>query len=286
MTAPPADPTPTPTRRPRRHRQLTAGVTVVVVVAAVSVLAPWLAPHDPLAVDEARRYLTPFAPGHLLGTDEHGRDLLSRLIWGGRATVLTTVLATSVAVAAGTVLGLVAAFAHRWISGAVMRIVDLLFAFPVIIVALSVAEVAGLGTTVVAVSIVFSAVPYVTRIVFAEALREQSKEYVQAARVLGAGTATVALREVMPNIGSTVLVYWSSLVGILVVFASSLSSLGIGVQPPTPDWGRMVAEGAKVLIVGLPHVAVIPGLAIALVGLAFNQVGDGLRDRLDPRRSR
>jgi peptide/nickel transport system permease protein len=266
-----------------RHRQLVTAVVVIALIVAVSVLAPWLAPHDPIAPDAAHRYLPPLSPGHLFGTDEQGRDILSRLIWGGRATIAPTAAATTVAVVLGGALGLVAGWSRSWWSAAVMRLVDILFAFPVIIVAFALAEVIGMGMWVVAAAVVFAAVPYVSRIVYAETRRQAQSEYIDAARSLGAPPWELLGRELLPNLAATIVVYWTSLVGILIVLASSLSAVGIGVQPPTPDWGRMVAEGAKVLLSGSPFVAVIPGLAILVVGLAFNWLGDGLRDVLDPR---
>ncbi|GAC70478.1 ABC transporter permease [Gordonia soli] len=265
------------------HHQLVAAVTVLALVIVVSVLAPLIAPHDPTVGDAASRYLEPGSAGHLLGTDEQGRDILSRLIWGGRATIAPTALATTVAVLIGSVVGLLAGWSRSWISSGVMRIVDILFAFPVVIVAFALAEVIGMGVWVVAAAVIFAATPYVTRIVYAETRRQRELEYVEAAVGLGGSSWTILRTEILPNVGATVIVYWTSLIGILIVLASSLSALGIGVQPPTPDWGRMVAEGAKVLISGSPYVAIAPGIAILVVGLAFNWLGDGLRDVLDPR---
>ncbi|WLP91648.1 ABC transporter permease [Gordonia sp. NB41Y] len=270
--------------RPRwtHQPQLVAGVVILFLVAVVSLLAPWVAPYDPIVADAANRYLPPGTGGHLLGTDEQGRDVLSRIIWGARATVGPTVAATTVAVVLGSVLGLLAGWSRSWWSALVMRIVDIMFAFPVVIVAFALAEAIGMGVWVVATAVVFAAAPYVARVVFAETRREREKEYVQAATTLGASTRGVILGELLPNVAAAIVVYWTSLIGILVVLASSLSAVGIGVQPPTPDWGRMVAEGAKVLISGSPVVALAPGIAILVVALAFNWVGDGLRDVLDP----
>ncbi|MFW0785678.1 ABC transporter permease [Gordonia sp. CPCC 206044] len=265
------------------HRQLVLAVTVLTLVIVVSALAPWLAPFDPTVGDPASRYLQPGSDGHLLGTDEQGRDILSRLIWGGRATIVPTAIATSVAVLIGSAIGLLAGWSRSWVSSGVMRIIDILFAFPVVIVAFALAEVIGMGVWVVASAVVFAAVPYVTRIVYAETRRQRELEYVEASIGLGASSWTILRSEILPNVGATIIVYWTSLIGILIVLASSLSALGIGVQPPTPDWGRMVAEGAKVLISGSPFVAIVPGVAILIVGLAFNWLGDGLRDVLDPR---
>ncbi len=280
------EPVPRPPR-PRspawtHHTQLVVSVIVLGTVFAISVLAPWISPHDPLAADPANRYLPPGA-GHLLGTDEQGRDVASRVIWGARASVGPTLLATTAAVVIGSVLGMLTGWSKSWWSGLVMRLVDIMFAFPVVIVGFAVAEVIGMGVWVVAFSIIFAATPYVTRIVFAETRLQRELDYVEAATALGASTWEVLGRELLPNLLATIVVYWTSLIGILVVLASSLSAVGIGVQPPTPDWGRMVSEGAKVLISGSPVVALAPGIAILIVGVAFNWLGDGLRDVLDPR---
>jgi peptide/nickel transport system permease protein len=241
-----------------------------------------LAPHDPNLGNGAQRLLAPGAAGHLLGTDDQGRDLLSRLLWGGRFALVISIAGVVIAMLIGTVLGLVAAFAGRRLSGLLMRVVDLLFAFPVILVALSLAAVVSAGPWVLIGTIVFSAVPYVTRIVFGAAKIERNKEYVEAARSLGASGPEILRTEVLPNIGSSILIYGTSLVGVNVVFTASLSALGLGIQPPNADWGRMISEGAKVLVSGSPAVATFPALAILLVALAFNWLGDGLRDVLEP----
>lgn len=273
-------------RRVGRNRRLKvqfiASCAIIVVIVLVSLLAPLLAPYSPITENFTARYLPPLSAGHLLGTDAEGRDVLSRLIWGGRITLLVSFLATSVAVAVGTTLGLVSAFCREWLSNLIMRTIDLLLAFPVIMVALSLAEVIGSGVGVIGISIIVAATPYVARITFGESRRERNKEYVEAARAFGASSWAVLVKEVLPNISTSVLVYWSSLIGITTVFASSLSAIGVGVQPPTPDWGQMIQDGSEVLLSGKPWNAIFPGLAVLVVGLAFNWLGDGIRDLLDP----
>lgn len=269
--------------RRARGAQTAVALVVLTLVVAVSLLAPWIAPYDPIAADASQRYLPVGADGHLLGTDEQGRDVLSRLVWGGRTSLLLAVLATAVATVIGSVLALVAGFGGDRVAGLVMRTVDIMFAFPVIIAALVFAVVLGPGSAVVLAAIVFAAVPYVARVVFAEVKLQRGLEYVEAARSLGAGFWSVLLREVLPNVAVPIGVYATGLVGGMIVFSSSLSAFGIGVQPPTADWGRMIAEGAKVVIVGDLHLALLPGLAVLVVALAFNWLGDGLRDLLDPR---
>lgn len=265
-----------------RNREAVLGLAVLLAVVAVSVLAPWLAPHDPNAAN-ADDVLAPVgSAGHLLGTDEQGRDVLSRVVYGGRGALVVAVVSVATAVVIGMALGLFAAFAGRRTSGVLMRVIDLMFAFPVILVALSLAAVLQPGSWVLIGTVVFGAVPYVTRVVFAEAKIEREKDYVEAARSLGASETAILWTEVLPNLVSSVVIYGTSLVGVNIVFTASLSALGLGIQPPSPDWGRMISEGAKVLVTGSPGVATFPAVAILLVALAFNWLGDGLRDVLDP----
>ena len=265
-----------------RNREAVAGLTVLCAVVAVSILAPWLAANDPNAGDATNVLAPAGAAGHLLGTDSQGRDVLSRLLYGGRSALVVSMVSVSVAVVIGTVIGLVGAFAGRRTSGVLMRVVDLLFAFPVILVALSLAAIVQPGPWVLIGTVVFGAVPYVARIVYAEARAERDKDYVEAARSLGASERAILGREVLPNLVSSVVIYGTSLVGVNIVFIASLSALGLGIQPPDPDWGRMISEGAKVLVTGSPGVATFPAIAILLVSLAFNWLGDGLRDVLNP----
>ncbi|MGW3957742.1 ABC transporter permease [Streptomyces sp. NPDC004752] len=270
------------TARLLRNREALLGLAVLAVVVAVSALAPWITPCDPDAGDADNVLAAVGSPGHLLGTDDQGRDVLSRLLAGGRTALLVSTASVAAALVIGTALGLLGAFAGRRTSAVLMRAVDLMFAFPVILVALSLAAVLQPGPTVLIGTVVFAAVPYVTRVVFAEAKVEREKDYVEAARSLGASRAEILLREVLPNVLSPVVIYGTSLVGVNIVFTASLSALGLGVQPPQADWGRMISEGAKVLVNGSPGVATFPAVAILLVSLAFNWLGDGLRDVLDP----
>ncbi len=268
--------------RLRHSRQAVAGLVIIAVAVLVSALAPSLAPHDPNLGDGAIRLVAPGSPGHLLGTDDQGRDLLSRVIYGGRSALFISVVAVAVAMAIGTALGLVAGFAGRRTSGLLMRAIDLMFAFPVILVALSLAATVSPGPWVLIGTIVFGGVPYITRIVYAETGIERDKDYVEAARSLGASELTILRTEVLPNIGSSIIIYGTSLVGVYIVLTASLSALGLGIQPPDADWGRMIFEGAKVLVSGSPAVASFPAAAVLLVALAFNWLGDGLRDVLNP----
>ncbi|WP_116953311.1 ABC transporter permease [Jiangella endophytica] len=284
--ATPVRPAQAPRRRPRsrrrRNTQVTIAVVIIAVLVLVALLAPWIAPYDPLQADGANKYLPLGSDGHLLGTDDQGRDILSRLIWGGRTSLLVAFIASFAATVIGSALALVAGFSGDKMAGLIMRTIDVMFAFPVIIIAVVFALVFDPGAFVVILSIIFAAVPYVTRVVFTEVKQQRGREYIEAAESLGAGLPSILFREVLPNVVSQIVVYGTGLVGGMIVFSSSLSALGIGVQPPTADWGRMISEGAKVIISGNIYVALLPGLAVLLVALAFNWLGDGLRDVFDP----
>jgi peptide/nickel transport system permease protein len=282
-----------PVRRRRGRRsarrvnaQVAVALAVIAVLVLVALLAPLLAPYDPENGDASLKYLPFGAAGHPFGTDEQGRDILSRLIWGGRTSLLVSILAVAASTFAGSVLALVAGFSSDRVSGLIMRTVDVMFAFPVIIAALAFAIILGPGIGVVVLAIAFLATPYVTRVIFAEVKRHRGREYVEAAVSLGAGFWSILFREVLPNVAGQIVVYASGLVGGMVVFSSSLSALGIGVQPPAADWGRMISEGAKVIISGNVVPALLPGLAVLVVALAFNWLGDGLNDLFDPHKRR
>lgn len=263
--------------------QLTISSVVIAAIALAAIFAPWVVPYGPLDGDPSQKYLPVGAEGHLLGTDELGRDLLSRVVFGARTSLFVSLASVAGATVIGTFLGLVAAFSSHRLSAFVMRVTDIAFAFPVILVAIALASILGSGKSVVIIAVVVSVTPYVTRIVFSEAKAQRELEYVEAARSLGAGRADIVFHEVLPNISAPVLVYATSLVGTMIVFSASLSAVGIGVQPPEPDWGQMIASGAKVVISGHMHVAVIPGLAVLVTSLAFTWLGDALNDRFHTR---
>ncbi|CAB3864211.1 Glutathione transport system permease protein GsiD [Achromobacter ruhlandii] len=229
------------------------------------------------------RNAVPGTEGHLLGLDAQGRDILSRVLWGGRPALLSSIIPVAVSVLLALAAGLLAGyFRNRW-SALIMRVIDVLFAFPMVLLAIGLATALGPGAWAVGLTIVFSATPYLTRVVYAGVRAEREKDYVEAARASGATTVDLLLREILPNVVTAVAVYGTTLVGGMIVFQAGLSFLGLGTQPPHADWGRMVAEGAQVLVLGAAHVATIPALVIVVVALAFNWLGNGLRDVLDPR---
>ncbi|KAB2698769.1 ABC transporter permease [Ochrobactrum sp. Kaboul] len=267
-----------------RDRLVLASLLFILAVMAVSVAAPWIAPYDPNVADAALRLAPVGTPDHILGVDAQGRDILSRVIWGGRSSLLVSVLPVAAAVLLSIALGLAAGYKGGKLAAFIMRVIDLAFAFPMVLLAIGLATAFGPGLWTVGLTIIFSATPYLTRVVYAEVRAERDKEYVEAAQALGASQSEIVFREILPNVATSVLVYGTTMVGGMIVFSAGLSFLGLGAQPPTADWGRMVSEGSKVLILGSAHVATVPALVIVAVALAFNWLGDGLRDLLDPRR--
>ncbi|ATY85899.1 ABC transporter permease [Kyrpidia spormannii] len=259
------------------------GLGVLVITVAAALGAPWISPYDPLVGDGAHRLAPPGTPGHVLGLDDQGRDILSRLIWGSRTSLLAAVVPVVAAAAVSLVLGIVAGYAGGWVGTLLMRLVDVFFAFPAVLLAIAVAAVLGPGLLNVMIAMTVVRIPYMMRVVYTDTLQEKRKEYVESAAALGARPWEIMFRHLLPNVFPSLLVYAATLTGVSVVTAAGLSFIGLGVQPPAADWGRMASEGSTLLMQGDPFLTLFPGLAILLVSLAFSFVGDGLRDALDPR---
>lgn len=266
----------------KKDKMAVAGGIIILVVLAVAILAPLLAPYDPTVGDGALRLLPPGTPGHILGLDDQGRDILSRVIWGGRISLMVGILPVVCSGIISLFLGLFAGYYQGIWGEAIMRILDIFFAFPMVLLAIAIAAVLGPGMLNVMLAVNIVLVPYVTRVVYTATTVEARKEYVIAARAAGASNLELMFKEIMPNVLSPLIVYSTTIVGLMIVYAAGLSFLGLGIQPPAADWGRMTSDGRTVLTEGHPHVATIPGLMILLVSLAFNMLGDGLRDALDP----
>jgi peptide/nickel transport system permease protein len=258
------------------------GLCLVVAVAIAAVVAPALAPHDPDAIDTTRRLARPFTPGHWLGTDEFGRDLLSRLLHGARISLVVGLAATALAAIAGSLCGLLAGFFGRWVDQAIMRGIDTLMAFPYFLLAIAIIAVLGPGLINGMVAVAIVNIPFYGRIVRATVLAVKQTEYVEAARALGVSEVRLSLSHVLRNCLAPLIVAVTLNVGGMITALAGLSFLGLGVQPPTSDWGSMLASSRQYINVA-PHVAAFPGLAIFLTVLGFNLLGDGLRDALDPR---
>jgi peptide/nickel transport system permease protein len=282
---------PSPPGAPPAGRRWPTGAGLPVPVAlgllllAVALAAPLLAPYGPLDGSLRERLLAAGSPGHPLGTDGQGRDMLSRLLWGARPSLIGGFAPVCVAAALGTAAGVTAGLGGRFTEQALLRALDVLYAFPGILMALAVATVlhTGLGAVVISLSVVLT--PAVTRVVFTEVRRVRTAEYLEAARVSGAGRFAVAVRQVVPVVAPVVLVYCSSLVGLSIVYAAGLSFLGLGVTPPHAEWGAMLQELWPSLLTH-PGVAVLPALVILAVSVLFNCLGEALRrrvgDSLDP----
>jgi peptide/nickel transport system permease protein len=258
------------------------GLLLVGLVGVAALLAPAVAPHHPDAIDTARRLTRPLTPGHPLGTDEFGRDLLSRLLHGARISLVVGIAATALAALVGSLVGLVAGLVGRWVDQAIMRGIDVLMAFPYFLLAIAIIAALGPGLVNGRVAVAIVNVPFYGRIVRATVLGVKRTEYVEAARALGVSELRLSLAHILRNCLAPVIVAVTLNVGGMITALAGLSFLGLGVQPPTSDWGSMLAASRQYINVA-PHVAALPGLAIFLTVLGFNLLGDGLRDALDPR---
>jgi peptide/nickel transport system permease protein len=268
-------------RRLRRNRAAVAGAGIVAVFVLLALLAPVLVPFSPIQGDFGDRLQ---APGwtHWLGTDELGRDVLSRIIFGARVSLQIQVVAVMLALVVGVTLGAVGGYLGGRVDNLIMRVMDVLLAFPSIFLALGIIAALGPGLFNLMLAAGISSVPQFARIVRASVLALKEREFVEAARALGGGGGRILLRHLLPNCLAPVIVQATLRMATVLLTASGLSFLGLGVQPPTPEWGAMLSNARSYLIVA-PHVATIPGLAIMVVVFGFNLFGDGLRDTLDPR---
>jgi peptide/nickel transport system permease protein len=266
-------------------RQAVVGLAIIAITGGAALAAPLISPWDPLTSAAVERLSPIGTPGHLLGTDEQGRDILSRLIWGGRASLLAGILPTVAAGIVALFLGLLAGYLGGATDHVIMRALDVFFAFPLVLLAIAIVGVIGPGMNNQMFALGVVLVPYSTRVVRTATLSVKPLEFVEAARALGAGRGRLIGRHLLPNVLPPLLVYTSTLVGMMIVASAGLSFLGLGVQPPTPDWGVMVGNGRLVLY-RAAHVATIPGVVIVVAALAFNFIGDGLREALDPRARR
>jgi ABC-type dipeptide/oligopeptide/nickel transport system permease subunit len=262
-------------------RMAVAGLVIVLVVALAAIFAPLVAPYDPNYQYEGLRRAAPGVEGHLLGTDEVGRDILSRLIYGGRLSLYVSITPTLIAAVIALGLGLVAGYYGGIVDQVIMRVLDVLFAFPVVLLAILIAGALGPGPRNQIVAIIFILVPYMARVVRTQVVTLKNQDFVEAAKATGATPREIILHELLPNVIAPLIVYGTVLVGFMVLVAAGLSFFGLGASPPTADWGYMVNTG-KGSITTAPHVVLMPSIMIVLVALAFNWLGDGLRIALDP----
>lgn len=268
----------------RRDPVLLASLVIILAVIVAAVLAPLLAPYDPTRVDPRIRLARPGTVDHPLGTDHLGRDVLSRVMWGGRISLMVGIVPVVLSAVGGSAVGLIAGYYGRLVDQVITRSLDVLFAFPAILLALAIVSSLGPSIYNAMLAITIVAIPSFARLVRSLVLGVREWSFVEAARSLGANDQRIIWRHILPNTVSPVIVYGTFETGKTIVFAAALSFLGLGVQPPTAEWGAMLSQGRTVLASAW-HVATVPGLAIFLVSLSFNILGDGLRDALDPRQT-
>jgi peptide/nickel transport system permease protein len=271
-------------RRLARRPFAIAGFAVAAAFALAAILAPWVAPYSATEPDFTAILAHP-SRDHLLGTDELGRDILSRIIWGARASMQAGVLATLLAMTIAVPIGLVAGYYRGWIDPVISRLTDVLLAFPFLILAVGLAAILGPSLLNATIAIGIGAAPALIRVARGETLALREEDYVRAAVANGAGDLTIIGRHIVPNMASTLLVQATVTIPAAIIGEAVLSFLGLGVQPPTPSWGVMLAD-AQSYLSQAPRLAVYPGLAIFFCSLSFNLLGDGLRDILDPRTTR
>ncbi len=268
-------------RRLRRNRAAVVGAAVVAVFVLLAIFAPLLVPYDPLQGRLQDRLQTP-SLAHWFGTDELGRDLFSRIIYGARISLQIQIVAVSLSLLIGVTLGAVGAYLGGQVDNLIMRAMDVLLAFPSIFLALAIIAALGTGLFNLMLAAGISTIPAFARIVRGSILQLKEREFVEAALALGSRSGRILFRHLLPNSLAPLIVQATLRMATVLLTAAGLSFLGLGVQPPTPEWGAMLSNARSYLIVA-PHVATIPGLAIMVVVVGFNLFGDGLRDTLDPR---
>jgi peptide/nickel transport system permease protein len=270
--------------RLRRNPLTVAGLLIAAALLLMAAFAPLIAPYDPIAQDLTQRLLPPGTPGHWLGTDDFGRDIWTRIIYGSRITLYIVALVILTAPVAGLLIGTVAGYFGGWVDEILMRITDIFLAFPKLILALALVSVLGPGMENAVLAIALTSWPPYARVARAETLTVRNSDYIAAVRLQGAGAARIIWGHVMPMCLPSVIIRVTLDMAGVILTAAGLGFLGLGVQPPLPEWGLMISAGRKFLFEQW-WVATMPGLAIFIVSLGFNLLGDGLRDVLDPRSS-
>lgn len=268
-------------RRLVRHRLAMFGAVILSSVIILAIIGPTIAPFNPDTMDFKTRFASP-SGGHLLGTDDFGRDTFTRIVYGARVSILVGVIAVSLAASVGCTLGLIAGYSRHIIDEIIMRLMDILYAFPAILLAIAILAALGkgVGNAMVAIGIVY--VPIFARITRAAVLSVRNEDFVMAARAMGANDARIIFTHIFPNVLSPIIVETTLSLAFAILAEAALSFFGLGTQPPDPSWGRMLSEGRNYLRQSA-WMGIFPGLAIMLTVMGFNFLGDGLRDALDPR---
>lgn len=262
-------------------RYALGGFIVLMTVMCAAILAPWIAPYAPTEAFPRLRLQGLGTQGHPLGLDHQGRDMLSRLIWGGRTTLYAGIMPVLFSALIAIPLGLIAAW-HERLGAVIMRVMDVLFAFPMVLLAIMLAALMGPGMLNMIIALTIVLLPYNTRVVYVAAQQEKSSSYIEAAVAAATPTPKILFVEMLPNVVSASVVYSTTVVGNIIITAAGLSFLGLGVQPPVAEWGIITSDGRQYLF-NAPHISILPGIAIMVVVVAFNLLGDTLRDALDPK---
>ena len=265
----------------RKNQIFALGIILTVCFIVLAAFAEFLTPYDPAKMDMANKFIAPCLK-HPFGTDHMGRDILSRIILGAKVSLVTAASAVLISALIGTILGMISGYVGGVMDVLIMRLVDVMLAFPAIVFALAISTLLGKGQMNLLIAICFVQWTRYARVARGEAIMFKNSEYIQAAQSIGNSSFEILLRYVLPHIVPKIVILISLDIGSIILYCASLSFLGLGAQPPTPDWGVMISEG-KDYMQYAPWITVFPGLAIALSALAFNMLGDGLRDLLDPR---
>jgi len=268
-------------KRLLRNELTVAGLFIILVMFGMAIFAPVITEHDPLKQDLQNSELPVFSEGHWLGTDHYGRDVWSRIVFGSRVSLAVGAAAVLFGLIGGVTLGMLAGF-YKKLDGVIMRFVDLLFSFPGILLAMLIIAILGTSLVNVAIAISIWSVPSCARIVRGSVLSVKEKEYIMAMRSLGASDIRIMAKHILPNVLAPIIVFATMQMGSAILSTAALSYLGLGAQPPTPEWGAMISQGQDYMWTS-PHLTIVPGIAIMLIVFAFNVVGDGLRDALDPK---
>lgn len=263
-----------------KNKLAIVGLVIVILQIILALFAPFMTAYDPAAQNLANRELPVFSEGHWLGTDNYGRDVWSRIVFGARISLVVGITAVSLGLVGGTILGLLAGY-YRKLDAIIMRFVDLLFSFPGILLAMLIIAILGTSLVNVAIAISIWSIPTCARIVRGSVLSIKEKEYIMAMRSMGASDLRIMIRHILPNASAPIIVFATMRMATAILSTAALSYLGLGAQPPTPEWGAMISQGQDFMW-SAPHLTIVPGIAIMLTVFAFNVLGDGLRDALDP----
>lgn len=267
-------------KRLLKNKLAVVGIIIILCQIGMAVFAPLITTHDPIKQNLVESELPLFSEGHWLGTDNYGRDVWSRVVHGARISLVVGFAAVSLGLIGGILLGMLGGY-YKKLDGIIMRVVDLLFSFPGILLAMLIIAVLGTSLINVAIAISIWSIPSCARIVRGSVLSIKQKEYIMALKSLGASDFRIMIRHILPNATAPIIVFATMRMGTAILSTASLSYLGLGAQPPSPEWGAMISQGQDFMWTS-PHLTVVPGIAIMLTVFAFNVVGDGLRDALDP----